>query len=164
MNETFRPRSNFAWAGCSLVLIALFAANSFWVGTSSSQIFFEIVICFVLGGTVYLAWIKPKLVLRDDFMEIVNPLKTELIAYRDVLSLDTKWTLTIDHTKGKTRVWVAPTGGKQRWIADKKFGWYGNGIPLSEARESGMESMSESMNSASGQAAYLIRERIKRAH
>ena len=164
MNETFRPRGNFAWAICSFGLIALFATNSFWVGTSTSQIATEIFFCFVLGTVAYLIWIKPKLVLRSDVIEVVNPLRTERIAYSDVISLETKWVLTIIHARGETKVWVAPASGKQRWIAEKKFGWYGSGLPLSESRELGMESMSESFDSVSGQAAHLIKERIKRAH
>ena len=37
-------------------------------------------------------------------MEVVNPLRTELIAYKDVLELETQWALTIIHTGGKTTV------------------------------------------------------------
>ncbi len=164
MNETFRPRGNFAWAICSFGLIALFATNSFWVGTSKSQIVIENLLCIFLSTIVYLIWIKPKLVLQSDLIEVVNPLRTELIAYSDVISLETKWVLTIIHAKGKTKVWVAPASGKQRWIAEKKFGWYGSGLPMSQSRELGMESISESFNSTSGQAAHMIKERIKRAH
>jgi hypothetical protein len=61
-------------------------------------------------------------------------------------------------------VWVAPAGGKQRWIADKKFGWLGGNITSADNRNIGMESMSASLHSASGQAAYMIQERIKRIH
>jgi hypothetical protein len=164
MNETFRPRSNFAWAGVSMVLITLFGINSFWVGTNAAQTIFELLLCFIFGGVVYLIWIRPKLVLRDDVIEVVNPLSSKLIAYREVLDLETKWSLAIIHSGGKTRVWVAPATGKQRWIAEKKFGWYGGGLPLSESNRTGMESMSSSLDSVSGQAAYLIRERMKRAH
>jgi hypothetical protein len=164
MNETFRPRGNFAWAVSSFGLIALFATNSFWVGTSTSQIVSEIFLCVVLGTIAYLIWIRPKLVLQNDLIEVVNPLRTERIAYSDVIRLETKWVLTIIHAKGKTKVWVAPASGKQGWIAEKKFGWYGSGLPISESRELGTETMSESFNSVSGQAAHLIKERIKRAH
>jgi hypothetical protein len=149
---------------CSFGLIALFATNSFWVGTTKSQIAIENLFCISLGTIVYLIWIKPKLVLKSDSIVVVNPLRTELIAYSDVISLETKWVLTIIHSKGKTKVWVAPASGKQSWIAEKKFGWYGSGLPMSQSRQDGMESMSESFNSTSGQAAHMIRERIKRAH
>ncbi|MCX6448682.1 MAG: PH domain-containing protein [Actinobacteria bacterium] len=164
MNETFRPRSNFAWAGTSIVLIALFGANSLWVSESVSQKIFELAICGALIALVYIFWLRPKLVLRSDTVEIVNPLRTELIAYTDILDLETKWSLAIIHTGGKSRVWVAPASGKQRWVADKKFGWFGGSVPLTDSKNAGMESMSASLDSLSGQAAYMIRERIKRLH
>jgi hypothetical protein len=164
MNETFRPRSNFAWAGVSMVLITLSGINSLWVGTNSAQTFFELLLCLFFGGVVYLIWLRPKLVLREDEIQVINPLSSKLIPYREVLDLETKWSLAIIHSGGKTRVWVAPATGKQRWIAEKKFGWYGGGLPLSESKSYGTESMSASLDSISGQAAFLIRERMKRAH
>lgn len=164
MHKTFRPRINFVYAGFAIVLLALFAANSFLVVTNTLQIVFEIVFCFVLGGLTFLVWIKPKIVLRDDVIEVVNPLRTDVIPYREVQDLETKWALTIIHSRGKTRVWVAPASGKRRWIANKTFGWYGSSVPLSESRPSDSEAMSESLDSLSGQAAYMIRERMKRLH
>jgi len=123
----------------------------------------ELMMCAILASLVYAIWIKPKLVLKDDVIEVVNPFRTELIPYREVLNLETKWALTIVHQRGKTKVWVAPATGKHRWIAEKKFGWYGKGVvPLSEGRVDSSETMSESLQSSSGQAAYMIRERLKR--
>ena len=164
MTETFRPRSNYLWAGCSLILLALFAVNSFIVAESTLQIAFELSLCIALGVSVLLIWVKPKLVLKSDVIEVVNPFTTVKIAYSDVRELETKWVLKIIHTGGETRVWVAPASGKRRWIADKKFGWFGSNLPYSQLGESGTESMSESLDSDSGQAAYMIRERIKRTH
>jgi hypothetical protein len=164
MNETFRPRSNFAWAGTAYLLILLFAVNSLWVIGDNLQIARELSLCFILSVIVYIFWIKPKLVLRDDVIEIVNPFRTELIPYSDVLELETKWSLAIVHTRGRCRVWVAPASGKQRWIAEKKFGWISRNAPSSESVSDGMETMSAGLDSLSGQAAYMIRERIKRSH
>jgi hypothetical protein len=164
MYETFRPRSNFVWAGISIVLITLFAANSFLVNTSALQIAFELLICLVLIGISFVIWIKPKLVFRDHLMEVVNPLRTELIAYKDVLELETQWALRIIHTRGKTTVWVAPASGKRKWIAEQRFGMLGGNVPLSKSRHNQSETMSGSLDSFSGQAAYMIRERIKRLH
>jgi hypothetical protein len=164
MNETFRPRSNFAWAGTSYVLIALFAANSLWVVDDNAQILRDLMLCAILSLLVYIFWIKPKLVLRVDSIEVVNPFRTELISYSDILELETKWSLAIIHTRGTSRVWVAPATGKQRWVAEKKFGWLGGGVPLSDSSSAGTETMSASLDSISGQAAYMIRERIKRSH
>jgi hypothetical protein len=164
MNETFRPRSNFAWAGCAYVLIILFGANSILVGTNTMQTIIELGFCAALSVVVYAFWIKPKLVIGAEFVEVVNPLRSQVIRYDEIIDLETKWSLLIIHSNGKTRVWVAPASGKQRWIADKKFGWYGSGLTPGESRHGGEESMSSSLNSISGQAAYMIRERIKRSH
>jgi hypothetical protein len=164
MNETFRPRSNFAWAGSAYVLIILFGVNSIVVGTNAIQTVFELIVCVIFGIVVYGIWIKPKMVLGAESIEVVNPLRTHTISYEDVLELDTKWALSIIHTEGKTTVWVAPASGKQRWIAEKKFGWYSSGLAVSQGNHGGEESMSSSLDSLSGQAAFTIRERIKRRH
>ena len=164
MYETFRPRSNFVWAGISIALITLFATNSFLVNTSAFHIAFELLGCVALIGISFAIWIRPKLVFRDHVMEVVNPLRTELIPYADVIELETQWALTIIHTGGKTTVWVAPASGKGRWIAEQRFGMLGSNIPLSKSRHTQSETMSGSLDSFSGEAAYMIRERIKRLH
>jgi hypothetical protein len=164
MYETFRPRSNLVWAVISILLFCLFAANSFVVNSNSLQIAFELLICLVLVGVCWAIWIKPKLIFRDEAIEVINPLNTELIPYDDVIELQTQWALRIIHTRGKTTVWVAPASGKRKWIAEKRFGMYSSNIPLSESRHNTSESMSGSLDSFSGQAAYMIRERIKRRH
>lgn len=164
MNQIFRPKYNFLLAGVSYVLIFLFAVNGFYVITRPLQTIIELALCISLGALTYIMWIRPKLILMDDSIVVVNPFKTEFIPYSDVLELETKWTLAIIHRRGKTRVWVAPTSGKRRWIADTTFGWYGRGVPLSQTPQHDSQSMSESINSLSGQAAYMIRERMKRIH
>jgi hypothetical protein len=164
MIETFRPRSNFVWAGASFALILLFAANSLFIVNNPVQTSVELTLCVVLVVLTHVMWIRPKLVLTNEAIKVVNPLRTLLIPYSEVLELKTKWTLTIVHRRGSIRVWVAPASGKRRWIADKTFGWYGSGVPMSGSADSGFEPMSFSLNSSSGQAAYLIRERLKRFH
>ena len=164
MYETFRPRSNLVWAGISILLICLFATNSFVVNTNPTQILIEVLICLMLIAVSFAIWIRPKLIFRDQVLEVINPLKTQVIPYDDVLELQTQWALRIVHTGGKTTVWVAPASGKRRWIAETRFGMYGNHLPLSESTHNTAESMSGSLDSFSGQAAYMIRERIKRRH
>lgn len=138
--------------------------SSLFVLENAAQAISELLLAVVLVVLVYLLWIKPKMVLKDEVIEVINPLSTVEIAYRDIQELQTKWALAIIHTRGKTSVWVAPASGKRRWIADKSFGWYGSNVPLSRSNEIETETMSESLDSLSGQAAYLIRERIKRLH
>ncbi|MFM7462812.1 MAG: hypothetical protein ACKO29_01885 [Actinomycetota bacterium] len=138
--------------------------NSLFVLEDAGQAVAELFVAVILTGLVYLLWIKPKMILKDEAIEIINPLSTVEIPYRDIQELQTKWALAIIHSRGKTSVWAAPASGKRRWIADKSFGWYGSNVPLSESKAVESETMSESLNSHSGQAAYLIRERIKRLH
>ena len=164
MNETFRPRSNFVWAGTSFTLLLLFVVNSFSTLRNPTQSIFELIFALLLGGVTYAIWIKPKLVFGDESIEVVNPLSTQLIPYREILDIETKWALTIVHSRGRTTVWVAPASGKRRWIADTTFGWYSQGVPFSATSAGGSEAMSASLSSFSGQAAYMIRERIKRLH
>jgi hypothetical protein len=166
MNETFRPRSNFAWAGSAYILIILFGVNSIVVGTNAMQTVFELIVCVIFGIVVYGIWIKPKIVLDMETIQVINPFRTEIIRYDDILDLETKWSLTIRHTGGETRAWVAPASGKQRWIADKKLGWYSSGLTFTDSKgDNGREvSMSGSLESLSGQAAHMIRERMKRNH
>lgn len=146
------------------MLILLFAINSLYVVSDPLQTVVEFVLCGCLASITYVIWVRPKLVLQSDAIEVVNPFKTELIPYSDVVDLETKWALAIIHRRGKTRVWVAPTSGKRRWIADTTFRWYGRGLPLSESARDNSETMSESTNSLSGQAAHIIRERMKQLH
>lgn len=164
MNDSFRPKSNFVWAGVSFALLVLFVANGFLVVGFNAQTIVELLISCVLGSISYLFWIKPKMMLNTDGVVVVNPITTTLIPYGDILSLETKWTLTIIHKRGKTRVWVAPASGKRRWIANETFGMFGRGILTADNKNKESTVMSESLDSLSGQAAYLIREKMKRLH
>jgi hypothetical protein len=145
-----------------MTLILLFATNSVLVNTSRVQTVIELIVCCSLSILIYAIWIRPKLVLNDAEITVVNPFRTETIACHEVQGLETKWALTIVHDRGRTRVWVAPATGKRRWITDKTFGWYAHGIPGSATSSSDSQSMSESLASSSGQAAYMIREHLKR--
>ena len=164
METVFRPRSNYFWAGVSFMLIFFFAINTILTITNTVQIIFELLLCVTFSVFTYLIWIKPKLVFLQEYLVVVNPIRRETIAYAEVLELETKWSLRIIHSRGAIRVWVAPASGKRQWIADKRLGFIGSRIPLSPTKTIDTGTMSGSLNSFSGQAAYLIRERIKRLH
>ncbi len=164
MDKTFRPRSNFVWATVALLLIVLFALNSIFVGEDAGQSVLELGLSAVLAFVTYLVWIRPKLVIGKDSVTVVNPVQTVSIPYDEIVDLETKWALSIVHKKGRTTAWVAPASGKRRWIADQTFRWYGSGVPLTEDRGIETGAMSASLDSFSGQAAYLIREQMKRRH
>ncbi|MFM1957913.1 MAG: hypothetical protein RI929_276 [Actinomycetota bacterium] len=164
MDKTFRPRSNFVWATVALSLILLFTLNSIFVGEDAGQSLFEIGLSAVLAFVTYSVWIRPKLVVGQESVVVVNPFQTVKIPYDEILDLETKWALSIVHKNGRTTAWVAPASGKRRWIADQTFRWYGSGVPLTEDKGIETGAMSASLDSFSGQAAYLIREQMKRRH
>jgi hypothetical protein len=164
MEETFRPRSNFAWAVVSYLLLGLFALNSIFVGSDAGQSMIELGVCAIFTVVAHLIWVRPKLVVTDTAVRVVNPITSITIPFGEIKDMETKWALTIVHAQGRTTAWVAPAGGKRRWIADQTFRWYGSGVPLTESRGVETDSMSASLDSYSGQAAYLIRERMKRSH
>lgn len=118
----------------------------------------------VLAWCAYALWIRPKIRFEEEGLVVVNPLTSVSIRYEDIIDLRTKWALQIEHKHGVTTAWVAPAGGKRRWIANETMKTYGSSIPLSGETPQKTEAASASMNSLSGQAAYTIREIMKRRH
>lgn len=164
-NETvFRPRANLVWGASAIVLDALYLVQVVFYPTKDDQIALAIVLGLALGFGAYAIWLRPKLVLGDDGLTVVNPLSTTAIAYSEITDLETKWALLIRHSGGATRVWVAPTNGRTRWAADNLFRWGFNKIPRSDRAVGAATAASESINSDSGLAAELIRQRLKKIH
>jgi hypothetical protein len=118
----------------------------------------------VVAIAIVLLWFKPKLILEETTLIVVNPIKTEVIAYKDITSLDTKWALLINHGNKATRVWVAPANGKQRWITDSTQRWKFDRMPTSQKAHSETTTASQSLSSDSGIAANLIKTRAKHLH
>lgn len=162
MNTVFRPKGNLVWASLAFVLDTLFVVQS--VVYPGAGIALDLVIAALVALLAYLLWVRPKLILRETDLVVVNPLKSHTIAYRDISELKTKWSLTIEHADGRVDVWVAPANGKSRWIADSTFRWRNTRVPLSEGKTIEYTSMSQSNRSDSGLAAALIRERLNELH
>jgi hypothetical protein len=91
----------------------------------------------------------------------VNPLRTKVIRYSEIIDLKTKWTLQIELENGSVQVWVAPANGKNRWIGESTLRWRNKRIPLTQFENFVETPMSQSIHSDSGLAASLIRERMK---
>ena len=164
MNTVFRPKGNLAWAVLAFLLDALFVTQSIFYPRSGGGIALDLLVAVVVAALAYLLWVRPKLVLRETDLVVVNPFKAHTINYRDISDLKTKWSLTIEHSGGRVDVWVAPTNGKGRWIAESTFRWRNTRVPLSEGKTIEFTSMSQSNRSDSGIAAALIRERLNSLH
>jgi hypothetical protein len=160
----FRPKGNFAWALVALVLDGLFMAQVILYPVEDAVNWLELAAGATLAAIVFLIWVRPKLVLNNDHLIVVNPITKVTIAYMDIDNLETKWALRINHKGVQTRVWVAPANGKQRWISESTRIWKFSRIPSSEKITDEFTTMSESLGSDSGIAAALIRERLKGLH
>jgi hypothetical protein len=160
----FRPRANLVWGASAIVLDALYLVQVVFYPTKDDRIALAVVLGLALALGAYAIWLRPKLVLGDDGLIVVNPLSTKAISYGDITDLETKWALLIRHSGGATRVWVAPTNGRTRWAADNLFRWGFNKIPRSDRAVGAATAASESINSDSGLAAELIRQRLKKIH
>jgi hypothetical protein len=166
MNKAFvfRPKGNFAWAIVAVILDALFMAQVILYPVDDAVKWVEYSLGAAIGIGATLLWIRPKLVLKDDHLVVVNPLSQVSIAYKDIDELETKWALRINHGGKQTRVWVAPANGKQRWISESARIWLFTRIPSSERVTDEYTTVSDSLGSDSGIAAALIRERLRNLH
>jgi hypothetical protein len=162
--NVFRPKGNFAWATVAILLVGLYLAQVIFFPVENSINWIEFAVGAFVVIAAFLIWVKPKLVFNDDHLVVVNPLSQVTIAYKDIDDLDTKWSLRINHRGKRTRVWVAPANGKQRWISESTRIYKFNNIKSSEIVTNEFTSVSASLGSDSGVAAALIRERLKGLH
>jgi hypothetical protein len=160
MNTVFRPKGNLVWAGLAFVLDAIFLTQSIFYPTGAGIFVLDLAVAIFVAAAAYLLWVKPKLVLRENDLVVVNPFKKATIQYSTITELKTKWALQIHYSDTSIQVWVAPANGKGRWIADSTFRWRNNRVPLTEGKTIEHSSMSQSLGSDSGLAASLIRERM----
>jgi len=161
----FRPKGNLAWAIVALVLDALYLIQSVFYNSGASNVLFDLIFGITAGSLVYVLWVRPKLVLKDTYLRVVNPLSSKKISYENISSLETKWGLLIRHSDLSTRVWVAPANGKFRWATNTKIGWNSQALGLTKGiATTETQSSSQSLDSDSGIAARLIRDRAKHLH
>jgi hypothetical protein len=160
MNTVFRPKGNLVWAVLAFALDVLFVVQSvFYPRVSGNQVL-DLLVAVVLAAVAYLLWVRPKLVLRETDLVVINPLKSAVIKYSEITELKTKWSLQIDYRDTSIQVWVAPANGKSRWISESTFRWRSDRVPVTDSKTIEHTSMSQSLRSDSGLAASLIRERM----
>ena len=156
----FRPKGNYAWAAAALLLDITFLVQVFFY-PDGQNIWLSIGIAALAAAGAYLLWLRPKLELGDTSLRVVNPTRTTVIDYSDIVELKTKWALLIVHRGGSTRVWVAPATGRVRWVGGRIDNVARATFNLPTVTESGgLMPVSESVSSDSGLAALLIRQRI----
>jgi hypothetical protein len=163
-HQIFRPKANLGWAAVAAIFIALFLAQAIAFPAEGSLLLVDLLAAALMSVFVYLFWIRPKLILKETSLTVINPLRTVEISYVDIEVLETKWALLLHHAGRKTRVWVAPANGRRRWVADSVQRWSVGKFLQQDNTATEMTSISQSVNSDSGLAYQLIIERINRSH
>jgi hypothetical protein len=162
--QIFRPKGNLAWAIFAFVLNALFLTQAIAYPAKGSVLAIDLGLGAVFATIAYVLWVRPKLILNEASLVVVNPLRTVEIAYRDITKLETKWALLLHHSGRKTRVFVAPANGKQRWIGESVQRWTVGKALQQEKAQHDFTPVSQSTTSDSGVVYQLITERIKNLH
>jgi len=110
--NVFRPRSALVLASLALVINVLFVVQVVFYGdgTWMAQ-------AGVIATTATLAWllfIKPKVLIFDEGITIVNPFITATIGWAEVDEIETRFGLTVYSGEAKVVAWAAPAPGRYR--------------------------------------------------
>jgi hypothetical protein len=162
--QIFRPKGNLAWAIFAFTLNAMFLTQAIAYPSKGSVLAIDLGLGAVFATLAYVLWVRPKLILNDLSLVVVNPFKTVEIAYRDITKLETKWALLLHHSGRKTRVFVAPANGKQRWVGESVQRWTVGKALQPEKTQLEFAPVSQSTTSDSGVVYQMITERIKNLH
>lgn len=109
---------------------------------------------------VWLVFVRPKLVIGDEGVTIVNPLETITLGWDAVDALEVKYVLTFFVAGKKVNSWVATGPGRYHARTIHKTELLGVGIDKRDI-EAGNIRPGESPRTASGQAIALCRLRWK---
>ncbi|MEN9749550.1 MAG: hypothetical protein RL149_628 [Actinomycetota bacterium] len=156
--ETFRPRSNIFAAVCVYFLALVYLLQVTLYPTDQNLVA-DAIVLVLATAFAYFVFQRPKLVLHEDHVVVVNPASKTTINYSDIVDLDTQWALKIKHSRGSTRVWAAPASGRRSWVASRVEDF--TRPDNSSVKQTGdFAPASQSVNSHSGLAAALIRQRM----
>lgn len=109
---TFRPRSSYVFFGVVVFLLVFLLAGSVLVEQSLSSRVSSVAWAVLIGAGAYLIFLRPKVVVFDEGITIVNPVATYTIGWHEVESIETKFSMSIER-EGKTiYAWAAPAPGR----------------------------------------------------
>jgi hypothetical protein len=151
--QVFRP-----WSGIVLTaivgLIALSILISDWQNLAAWAWS-----SFLVSAT-WLGLVRPKLLVADEGVAIVNPISRVQIGWHAIEELDTKYSLTfVTRDKRRFVSWAAPAPGRHHARTVRGAEFKGVGI-ASENLKDGLIKAGESPRSLSGQAIAICRLRI----
>jgi hypothetical protein len=109
---------------------------------------------------VLLGWValwRPRLTVDDDGIEVVNVFHTVRVPWAALVHVDTRFALTLITPNRRVAVWAAPAPGRAGVaLARRENQRHGRVVPDAE---DGNRRAGDLLSTASGDAAYLIRQR-----
>ena len=110
--ELFRSRASSAgFFFLSFIFLALVLESV--VSSGAKEIAISSAWAAVTISAFYVLMHKPKIVIFDEGIEIVNPISRHTISWSDVRSIDTRFSLSVTTNDGKRiHAWAAPAPGR----------------------------------------------------
>jgi len=110
--ELFRSRASSAgFFFLSFIFVGMVFQSI--VSSGAKEIAFTIAWATFAITTFYALMHKPKIVIFDEGIEIVNPISRHTISWSDVRSIDTRFSLSVTNNDGKRiHAWAAPAPGR----------------------------------------------------
>lgn len=153
--ETVNSRFNQVLAIGIWTISAVIAVSLFFIDRPS-QLAYLVPLAFV-NLLVWEGLWRPTLVIKDDGVEVTNPLRDIHIPWTALVNVDTKFALTLFTPGRKFEVWIAPSPGRS-------FGYRSAALAEREIRRVSPHASStvrpgDLVTSESGAAASLVRSR-----
>jgi hypothetical protein len=144
------------WLTGMVWLIAAVSAASAWASHGGAGLLQSWPLLAAAYVAWWLAWF-PAVVVSDDGVTLRNPVRTVDVPWRSLVTVDTKYALTLVTASARYSAWSAPAPGLfgvQRAQPD-----HVRGLPETTYGPAGSVRPGDLSNSDSGTAAYYVRQR-----
>lgn len=153
--EIFRPTSNIVMALVTFVMSALMAITMIWQGGQRDALI-AVAWAATASSIAYLVFWRPKVILFDEGITIVNPFLTITAGWDLVDAIDAKYTMSLLIADKTIYAWAAPAPSR----------YHSRSIHETELRgmrfnDQSMIRPGESPRSHSGAATYLARTKLE---
>ena len=152
--QTFRARSGYAYAAVVVLVGGVMTVETWMTGNFASAAATSLwAVFFALAA--HLIFIRPKLVVADEGVLVVNPFRSYLLTWDVVLDIDTRYAVTFVTSTRRISSWAATAPGR----------YHGRTIHVSELKGLSLGQRDhiqpgDSPRTASGQAAAICRARL----
>lgn len=108
----FRSRSSYVWFSITALLLSFMVIEAVLVEQSSSSRVSSLAFAVAIGLGSYLLFLRPKVIVFDEGVTIVNPITVVTIGWAEVDAIETKYTMSVQRDKEIVHAWAAPAPGR----------------------------------------------------